>query len=83
MCVRGGGGKAGDEGQKDLFRSASEGCRWWCGVGAWGFGDIFLPMMHGSDNVPAWLGEPRGRSRCVCVYGDTSRIFLKEKSKPQ
>lgn len=35
-----------------------------------GGGEIFLPMMHGSDNVPARLYPEADAGRvCVCVRG--------------
>lgn len=30
-------------------------------------GEIFLPMMHGSDNVPAWT-QPGADAVSVCTY---------------
>lgn len=60
-------GWGGDEGQKDLFRSATEGQAVWERGGGWGR-EIFLPMMHGSDNVPAWTyPEAYVGFVCVCV----------------
>ena len=72
------GGQAGDEGQKDLFRFAMEGQDRWWGEGGRG---IFLPMMHGSDNVPAQTFPEGHVCVCVCAHGcacniQSTRIYI-------
>lgn len=42
------------------------------GKGGRGGREIFLPMMHGSDNVPAWTYPEADAGRvCVCVLVHT------------